>query len=40
MPENLTFGLFSLNTGACSYPATAIRIAQAAAKIWPKIAAV
>ncbi len=30
MPESLTFGLFSLNTGACSYPATAARIAQAA----------
>src|SRR5438067_436408 len=30
MPESLTFGLFSLNTGVCSYPATAVRIAQAA----------
>ena len=30
MPDTLTFGLFSLNTGACSYTATAARIAQAA----------
>jgi probable F420-dependent oxidoreductase len=30
MPDTLAFGLFSLNTGACSYPATAARIAQAA----------
>ena len=30
MPDTLSFGLFSLNTGACSYPATAARIAQAA----------
>ncbi len=30
MPQTLTFGLFSLNSGACSYPATAARVAQAA----------
>ena len=26
----MKFGLFSLNTGPCSYPETAIRVAQAA----------
>ncbi len=30
MPDTLKFGLFSINFGACSYPATAIRIARAA----------
>ncbi len=30
MPDKLTFGLFSINSGACSYPATATRIARAA----------
>lgn len=30
MPQTLTFGLFSLNSGACSYPAAAARVAQAA----------
>src|SRR5579883_158524 len=29
-PDKLTFGLFSINSGACSYPATATRIARAA----------
>src|ERR1700730_5898298 len=30
MADILTFGLFSLNSGACSYPATAARVAQVA----------
>src|ERR1700730_16127972 len=30
MADILTFGLFSLNSGACSYPATAARVARAA----------
>src|ERR1700732_3128353 len=30
MPQTLAFGLFSLNSGACSYPATAARVALAA----------
>ena len=30
MPDTLTFGLFPMNMGACSYPATAARVAQVA----------
>jgi probable F420-dependent oxidoreductase len=33
MPDTLTFGLFSHNMGACSYPATAARIARIAENV-------